>query len=125
MQDIQKKIPIILLFIDVLTQCLNERTIFILKKYDMLDKENKSDNDSKKKLNEFIDLLKKTDKLVMAIIFVNSEKIVQKYIFSLYFHLFLVIKIDKLQNFFNCFRKCIGDENKTVILNAIIKFINV
>ena len=55
----------------------------------------------------------------MATIFVNSEKIVQKYILSLYFHLFLVIKIDKLQNFFNCFKKCIDNKNRTVILNAI------
>ena len=119
MQNIKIEKLIIILFLDILTQCFNDRTVSSLKKNDMLDKENKLDNDSKKKLNEFIDLLKKTDKLVMAIIFVNSEKIVQKYILSLYFHLFLVIKIDKLQNFFNCFRKCIGDENKTVILNAI------
>ena len=45
MQDIKIEIPIILLFIDVLTQCLNERTTFILKKYDMLDKESKLDNE--------------------------------------------------------------------------------
>ena len=47
-------------------------------------------------MNEFFDLLGKQDKLTTAIIFVNSEKNVQRYILSLHFHLFLVIEDDQL-----------------------------
>ena len=63
MQVIKIQIPIIILFLDLSKQCFNERTVFLLKNYDMLDKENKLDNDDKIKLNEFFDLLKKQDKL--------------------------------------------------------------
>ena len=34
-------------------------------------------------MNEFFDLLGKQEKLIMAVLFVNSEKIVQQYIKSL------------------------------------------
>ena len=82
MQNIKIEKPIIILFLDILTQCFNDRTVSLLKINDMLDKENKLDNDNKIKFNEFLDLLKKQDKLYMTILFINSEKIIQKYILS-------------------------------------------
>ena len=82
MQNIKIEKPIIILFLDILTQCFNDRTVSLLKNNDMLDKENQLDNDNKIKFNEFLDLLKKQDKLYMTILFINSEKIIQKYILS-------------------------------------------
>ena len=73
----------------------------------MLDQEKKLNNDNKIKLIEFFDLLGKQDKLNMTIVFVNSEKIVQQYIISLYFHLFLAITDDQVQYIFKFFTKCI------------------
>ena len=80
---------------------------------------NKLDDNYRIKLNEFFELLKKQDKLYMAILFINSEKIIQKYILSLYFHLFLIIEIDELQNIFKYFTECIDSKNKKVILNSV------
>ena len=119
MQDIKIELPIIILFLDVLTQCFNDRTGYLLKNSDLLDKKNKLDDKNKIKFNEFFELLKKKDKLFMAILFINSEKIIQKYILSLYFQLFLIIKVDELQNIFKCFTECIDSKNKEVILNSI------
>ena len=82
MQNIKIEKLIIILFLDILTQCFNDRTVSLLKINDMLDKENQLDNDNKIKFNEFLDLLKKQDKLYMTILFINSEKIIQKYILS-------------------------------------------
>ena len=83
----------------------------------MLDQEKKLNNDDKIKLIEFFDLLRKQD---MTVVFVNSEKIVQQYIISLYFHLFLAITDDQVQHIFKFFTKCINKKNKVVLLNAIV-----
>ena len=56
----------------------------------------------------------------MSVVFVNSEKIVQQYIISLYFHLFLAISDDQVQYIFKYFTKCIDDKNRIVLLNAIV-----
>ena len=62
MQDIKIELPIILLFLDILTKCFNDRTGYLLKNSDLLDKKNKLDDKNKIKFNEFFELLKKKDK---------------------------------------------------------------
>ena len=120
MQDIKIEISIILLFIDIFTQSFIKKTAILLKHCDMLDQEKKLNNDNKIKLIEFFNLLGKQDKLIMTVIFINSEKIVQQYIISLYFHLFLAISDDQVQYIFKCFTKCINDKNRKVLLTAIV-----
>ena len=107
MQDIIIEIPIILLFIEIFTTSFIKKTALLLKHFEILDQEKKLNNDNKIKLIEFFDLLRKQDKLNMTVVFVNSEKIVQQYIISLYFHLFLAITDDQVQHIFKFFTKCI------------------
>ena len=120
MQDIIIEIPIILLFIEIFTKSFVKKTDVLLKHFEMLGQENKLNNDNKIKLIEFFNLLGKQDKLIMAVIFINSEKIVQQYIISLYIHLFLAISDDQVQYIFKYFTKCIDKKNKVVLLNAIV-----
>ena len=120
MQNIIIEIPILLLFIEIFTKSFIKKTNLLLKHFEMLDQENKLNNDNKIKLIEFFDLLEKEDKVNMSIIFVNSEKIVQQYIISLYFHLFLAISDDQVQYIFKYFTKCIDDKNRIVLLTAIV-----
>ena len=54
----------------------------------------------------------------MTILFSNYNKDIQNYILSFYFHLFLVIKVDKLKNVFNCLTEYI---DVIEILNEINK----
>lgn len=118
MKIIKIEIQNIILFTQILTNCFIEQTDFLLKDYNILDKENKLNSDNKIKIEKFFNLLKKQDKLFMTIIFTNYNKDIQNYILSFYFHFFLVIEIDELKNVFNCLTECIDDIE---ILNVINK----
>ena len=84
MKIIKIDIQNIILFTQILTNCFIEQRDFLLKDYNILDKENKINNDNKKKLDEFFYLLKKQDKLFMTILFCNkdTQKIFFLYIFT-------------------------------------------
>ena len=118
MKIIKIDIQNIILFTQILTNCFIEQTDFLLKDYNILDKENKINNDNKIKIERFFYLLKKQDKIFMTILFSNYNKDIQNYILSFYFHLFLVIKVDKLKNVFNCLTEYI---DVIEILNEINK----
>ena len=118
MKIIKIEIQNIILFTQILTNCFIEQTDFLLKDYNILDKENKINNDNKIKIERFFYLLKKQDKIFMTILFSNYNKDIQNYILSFYFHLFLVIKVDKLKNVFNCLTEYI---DVIEILNEINK----
>ena len=122
MQVIKLEIPTILLFLDILTKCFNDRTDFLLENINILDKLIKLNNNEKIKFIEFFQKLKKEDQLYMQLLFLNSDKIIQKYVLSLYFHLFFIIEFDELKNIFNCLIECInGRDYNKVILNSIEK----
>ena len=121
MQVIKLEISIIILFLDILVQCFNERTDFLLENINILDKKNKLNNDEKIKFIEFFQKLKKADKLYMQLSFINSDKIVQKYILSLYFHLFFIIEFNELKNIFKCLTECINDKDNKIIIDSIEK----
>ena len=84
MKVIKIEIQNIISFLQILTECFNGQSDFLLKNYSILDKENKINNDNKKKLDEFFYLLKKQDKLFMTILFCNkdTQKIFFLYIFT-------------------------------------------
>ena len=121
MQVIKLEISIIILFLDILVQCFNERTDFLLENINILDKKNKLNNDEKIKFIEFFQKLKKEDKLYMQLLFINSDKIIQKYILSLYFHLFFIIEINELKNIFKCLTECINVLDNKIIVDSIEK----
>ena len=116
MKIIKIDIQNIILFTQILTNCFIEQRDFLLKDYNILDKENKINNDNKIKIEKFFNLLKKRDKVFMTLLFTNYSK--KNYILSFYFHLYLLIKIDELKNVFNCLIECIDDIE---ILNVINK----
>ena len=117
MKVIKIDIPNIILFFQILTDCFIGQTDYLSKNYNMLDKENKLNNDNKIKIEEFFYLLKKQDKLFMTTLFTNSKEDVQNYILSFYFHLFLMIKIDELKNVFNCLREYIDNIEISNLIN--------
>ena len=119
MQVIKLEISIIILFLDILVQCFSDRTDILLNNIDILDKKIKLNNDEKIKFLEFFQKLKKEDKLYMQLLFINSNKIIQKYILSLYFHLFFIIEIDELKNIFKCLTECINVLDNKIILDSI------
>ena len=119
MQVIKLEISIIILFLDILVQCFSDRTDILLNNIDILDKKIKLNNDEKIKFIEFFQKLKKEDKLYMQLLFINSNKIIQKYILSLYFHLFFIIEIDELKNIFKCLTECINVLDNKIILDSI------
>ena len=119
MQVIKLEISIIILFLDILVQCFSDRTDILLNNIDILDKKIKLNNDEKIKFLEFFQNLKIEDKLYMQLLFINSNKIIQKYILSLYFHLFFIIEIDELKNIFKCLTECINVLDNKIILDSI------
>ena len=63
----------------------------------------------------------------MTILFSNCNKDIQKYILSLYFHLFLIIKIEELKIFFNFLKECITDIKILNLIDInceILKYLN-
>ena len=119
--QVKLEISIIILFLDILVQCFNDRTDILLNNIDMLDRKIKLNDDDKIKFIEFFKLLKKEDKLYMELLFINSNKFIQKYVLSLYFHLFFIIDIDELKYIFKCLIECIDVTNNNVIIDSIEK----
>ena len=119
MQVIKLEISIIILFLDILVQCFSDRTDILLNNIDILDKKIKLNNNEKIKFIEFFQKLKKEDKLYMQLLFINSNKIIQKYVLSLYFHLFFIIEIGELKNIFKCLTECINVLDNKIILDSI------
>ena len=74
MKIIKIDIQNIILFTQILTNCFIEQSDFLVKDYNILDKENKINNDHKIKIEKFFNLLKKRDKVFMTLLFTNYNK---------------------------------------------------